>query len=394
MSIKFAFVSHVLPPSWSGQAVAIGRVLAAVDPARYCLISRENYENPVPQTDYITKLPSQYHRLLPEFEIRWRDSSSKIMWADALLRVVQRGWRIGQIVKRQHCTAVVAATGDLVDLPAAYMASRFADVAFFPYLFDDYLNQWPDTTRRNIARFFESKIFHGSVGIIVPNEFLQREILSRYAISATVVHNPCRNPDIGKGDNVLRIYHDEIKIVYTGAIYHVNFEAFRNLITALDSLNGSRVRLHLYTAQPPEWLVSQQICGQQVVCHDHLPDSEIVEIQSDAHILFLPLSFDSVIPEVIRTSAPGKLGDYLASGTPILATAPEDSYVSWYLKKYECGLVVDQPDPSLMLNAIQRIIEDEDLRRSLTQNAQDRARIDFSPRHATRSFLDVLARCP
>ncbi|MGA8832703.1 MAG: glycosyltransferase [Desulfomonilaceae bacterium] len=393
MSTKFAFVSHVLPPSWSGQAVMIERVLRGIDPERYCLISKDNYENSLSAANYINKLPSQYHHLPPEFEIRLLRSSGKIMWANTLLGVLQRGARIAQIVRREQCCAVVAATGDLIDLPAAYMASRLAGVVFLPYLFDDYLHQWPDTTRRNIARFVESVIFKRSAGIFVPNEFLQQEVMHRHGVSSTIVRNPYRKLDINIGRKYAPINNGEITIVYTGAIYQVNFQAFRNLINAMDRLNGPSVRLHLYTAQAPEWLVSQQICGEKVSCHSHLPDVEIVGIQRDAHILFLPFSFESTTPEVVRASAPGKLGDYLSSGTPILANVPGDSYVSWYLKKYNCGLVVDQPDPSLLVNAIQRIIEDENLRSSLAQNAQDRARIDFCPRQATRSFLDVVNRC-
>ena len=41
---KTAIVSHVLPPSPSGQAVVLYRLLEGMPPDRYCLISRERYE--------------------------------------------------------------------------------------------------------------------------------------------------------------------------------------------------------------------------------------------------------------------------------------------------------------------------------------------------------------
>src|SRR5947208_3043356 len=36
--MKVAIVSHVLPPAWSGQSVALERLLQGFDPARYVLI--------------------------------------------------------------------------------------------------------------------------------------------------------------------------------------------------------------------------------------------------------------------------------------------------------------------------------------------------------------------
>ena len=104
---------------------------------------------------------------------------------------------------------------------------------------------------------------------------------------------------------------------------------------------SSNIKIHLFTAQPAEWLDANGIKSQQIVLHAHTTHMEVVQAQNRAHIFFLPFAFDSTIPEVIKTSAPGKTGEYLASGVPILAHVPADSFVSWYLKTHECGLVVD-----------------------------------------------------
>ena len=37
---RFAVLSHILPPSPSGQAVALGRILRDLRPEYYCLISK------------------------------------------------------------------------------------------------------------------------------------------------------------------------------------------------------------------------------------------------------------------------------------------------------------------------------------------------------------------
>jgi glycosyltransferase involved in cell wall biosynthesis len=389
-ALKFALVSHVLPPSWSGQAVMIGRLLRGVDPGRYCLISRQNYELNESQEDFIERLPGKYYHLPHELRIGGRLHSSLMMWADTLLGACLRGWNIARILRRECCAAVVVGTGDVIDLPAAYLASRLAGVAFFPHLFDDYTYQWPDEMTQTMARRIESVIFKEVEGVIVPNEFLRDEMHRRYGVSPSIVHNPCETVDTDWEGKHVGSDRDETRIVYMGAIYRVNFAALRNLILALEHLGRPDVKLHLYTAQPRGFLAGERICGGHVVFHPHLPPSQVVEVQQSASILFLPFAFDASVSKIVKTSAPGKFGEYLASGRPILAHVPPDSFVSWYLRKYECGLVVDKDDPLMLAQAIRGLIDDKGLQDSLSRNARTRASADFSPVESQKRFLGTL----
>jgi glycosyltransferase involved in cell wall biosynthesis len=389
-ALKFAFVSHVLPPSWSGQAVMIGRILRGIASDRYCLLSRQNYEIDKDQEDYIERLPGEYYHLPFEFQIPGHTNSLTKMLANTMLGVLMRGWKIARILKRERCDTVVAGTGDVIDLPAACLASRLAGATFYPYLFDDYTYQWADPITRHIAAEIESVIFKQMEGVIVPNEFLRDEIKSRHGVTASIVRNPCENPDTEMERNHAAVERDGARIVYMGAVYHVNCGAFSNLITALERLGRPKVKLYLYTAQPIKHLEDEKICGEYVMFYQHLPPAQVAEVQRSADVLFMPFAFDSTVPEVVRTSAPGKFGEYLASGTPILAHVPPDSFVSWYLKKNECGLVVDRDDPSALAGALERLLDDRNLRFSLSKNAQERAKADFSPVEAQKSLLATL----
>jgi glycosyltransferase involved in cell wall biosynthesis len=150
------------------------------------------------------------------------------------------------------------------------------------------------------------------------------------------------------------------------------------------------IRIHLFTAQPVEWLDANGIRSPQIVLHSHAVHSEVMQAQNRAHVLFLPFAFDSTIPEVIKTSAPGKTGEYLASGVPILAHVPANSFVSWYLKTHGCGLVVDVNDIEVLKQSILEILSRAELRATLGRNAQERARIDFDPLVASQALLQAL----
>jgi glycosyltransferase involved in cell wall biosynthesis len=113
-------------------------------------------------------------------------------------------------------------------------------------------------------------------------------------------------------------------------------------------------------------------------------------VQRRADLLFLPLAFDSPYPVLINTSCPSKMGEYLASGRPVLVHAPAGSFVAWYFKKYECGLVVDEPDPAKLAAAVGRLLTDNDLRRRLGHRARERARADFSVPVARATFEGLM----
>jgi glycosyltransferase involved in cell wall biosynthesis len=306
------------------------------------------------------------------------------------LQTYQRASQIFRIVKKERSTLIVTCTGDLYDLPAAYLASRRAGLRYYIYLFDDYFYQWPGDLERSFAQRWERILIKGATGVVVPNEFLCQEYRCRHGIEPVVIHNPCEELRNGGEEKVPWPMHPgEIKIVYTGAVYHAHYDAFHNLIAAIPKLRGPEVKLHLYTAQSPAELERARIKGP-VVYHPHLPLMQIGEVQRRADILFLPLAFVSTIPEVIKTSAPGKMGEYLSSGRPILVHAPADSFLTWYFKKYECGVVVSNNDPVAIESGIRSIIENNGLREQLKTNALLRGRLDFGLGAARSEFTKLL----
>ena len=389
--MKFALVSHVLPPSWSGQAVVLHRLLRALDPDCYCLISLQSYDPQAYKGDMSSRLKARYYCLNPGFRLGILQRfglSGMGNWLQTYLRARQ----IFRIVKKDQSDAIIACTGNLYDLPAAYLASRWAGVRYFVYLFDDYFYQWPGPLERSFAQRWERMLIKEAVGVVVPNEFLYEEYRGRHGIEPVVIHNPC--------EELRKVWEEEgpwptdpweIKIVYTGAVYHAHYDAFHNLIAAIPQLKGREIKLHLYTAQEPAELQRAKINGP-VVYHPHLSLTQIGDVQRRADILFLPLAFDSPIPEVIKTSAPGKMGEYLSSGRPILVHAPGNSFPSWYVRKYECGMVVDQRDPLTLESSVRRIIDDDALRDRLRKNALLRAEADFTPEAARAEFVKLLKK--
>jgi len=392
--MKFALISHKVPPSGTGQSLVIYRMLRDLNPESYCLISTERHDAGEPSEGPSTMLPCRYHYLPPpfRFERGYRFGLRPLReGVNIPLAVIEHRCRILDIVRREQCGAVVACTGDVTILPAGYLASRAAGVPFYAYLFDHYsYREWDDPVMAFWARRFEPFIMRGAAGIIAPNEILRDDLRERFGVEPAVIHNSFDiSPYETDGRVNIRAPSDEVSIVYTGAVYEAHFGAFRNLMAAISQLDHLHVRLHLYTNQPQETLDRENVRGA-IVLHPQQSMTEMPRVQMEAAILFLPLAFDSPYPDLVRTSATTKLGEYLATRRPVLVHAPRDSFVSWYFRKHECGVVVDEDDPARLAAAIELILSDDQLCRRLIANAYERARTDFSISASRAAFAQLL----
>jgi len=379
--MKIAVVSSVLPPAWSGQAILIYRLLKDRSPDEYCLISQENYMA-VEATAAVPKLAGHYHQLETARQI----PRGYRLDAVKRLNIHLLGRRLAAIIRREQCSAIVAFSGNLEDLPASLVASRILKIPFYAYVCDYYSYQHEAV--RAFAEQMEAKVLRAADGVVVLNEFLRDELKRRYGVEPIVIHNPC-DLQVYEAAPPFREHEGEQRIVYTGAVYDAHYDAFRNLVEALELLDGADVRLHLYTAQSPEQLSEIGIRGP-VVFHEHLDAREIPAIQKQADLLFLPLAFSSPYPEIIRTSAPFKMGEYLAAQRPVVVHAPADSFPAWYFREYECGLVVGENDPAKLAEGLERLLRDGDLRTKLCARAWERARLDFSDEISRERFAQLL----
>lgn len=387
---KVLVVSHTIPPSHSGQAVALYQLLSGLPAGRYCLLSGRQVKNA--RNAATEELPGAYHRLKLSRALPIVDfpgvRTVGLLLSSAWIKL--RARQIERVLQEEGCRLAVACTGDLYNLPAAYLACSRLRIDLIPYMFDDYAYQWTGA-RRTMARLLEPLIVKYACRLIVPNEFLRDEYRRRYGVESAVVHNPVEFFDLEELDGAKR-YLDQkfFNIVFTGAVYHANFDAFRNLIAALGRLDRADLKLHIYSAQNPATLKKNGISGRMVVFHQHIHRKDVPYVLRQADMLFLPLAFRSAIQEVIRTSAPGKMGEYLASGSPVLVHAPEDSFVSWYFRANRCGSVVSRDDSGLLAMELERLMGLPDARAEFGKLARKAAERDFSLEKNRELFGELL----
>jgi len=397
--MRFAFIAEHLPPStqWAGQTSGIRRLLEPLDPASYCLVSRVDY-NAAPYANAPSRLPATYRHVPEPFARRAVESRLDVprAWGSALGNAAAAVAGTAAAFRRERCEAIVASTDTAPDLLIAYAVSRLLRVPYYAYLFDDYLTKWHHYTRsmRVVAQRLEPVLLRGAAGVIVANDDLRDELERRYGLRATVIRNSVDlEPYERGGAHPPPFASEEIRLVFTGAVYWAHYDAMRNLVAALESLPAVNARLHAYTPSPSLDLVEEGVAGP-VVVHPQQPSGAMPRLQREAHVLFLPLAFERPSSDFTRTAAPAKMGEFLAARRPILVHAPADSFVSSYFREHECGLVVDEPDPAKLAAALERLTTDAALRERLAERAWERARADYDLAGARQAFSDMLALGP
>lgn len=421
---KLAVVSHIFPPMPSGQSMVLSYMLRPLPPEQYELICTRDYSHadlsraafpplpaPLHTTTTITDAdieslpilrflrpvdpdkPTLSRRLLRPF---WKFYGYARRKFKALLAQVfivrQRAREIQAIVQQTGCQAIMACTGDLYDLPAAYLASRWLKIPFLVYIMDDYKYHGQGMMRR-IAAIIQQWFMRGADGTIVLNEYVQREYRRRYGKDSTVIHIPTRLPDLDALDSQPPLLDtNTVNIVYTGAVYHAHYDAFRNMVEAIQRMERDDVRLHVFTGQPSEALTDNGIAGDHVIHHNHIPHEDVIRVLREADIAFLPLAFHSDIDELLENTSPSKMGEYLAAGGTILVHAPRNYFLTDYFKNNDCGIVVDELNPDVLAAAIGDILQDDDRRRKLNHNARQQAAADFDVSRLQERFGDFLGQ--
>lgn len=362
-----AVVSHTLPGDPNGQAVMLDRLTSPGQGSTFVFIDTDRKARPRPARDnWLACMPLRTPAVLRKC---FRMPSTHLFLYQLLVR--QRARAIARIVQQHRCQSIVACTGgDLIDLPAAVEAGRQTGLPTSLYYFDDYRTQWTMLGGRwsrdvapQLRDLAEAQVLDRCARVLVPNETLARELRERTVKPVAVIRNPV--------DTVAyrELRHQfprqpldpsrPLSIVYTGSVYTAQADCLQRLCEAVQILRGRGLDLRVAVYGPPPGpLVARGLSMQAITWHPAVATSEAAAVQIQADMLFLPLSFTCEFPELIRTSAPGKFGEYLASGTPLLVHTPADAFPCTFVTEHACATACSTPDSQALADTLARMIAD------------------------------------
>jgi glycosyltransferase involved in cell wall biosynthesis len=386
MSRRIAIVTHTLPPSSNGQAVMLGRILRGMGPEEVAIALTRRGEADA-------SLPAVCP--LARSEPWWLIWAARLGLGVALTHEIRfRAQQIAHFAEQARAAAIVACSGEIGDWPSSLLAAQQLRLPLIAYAFDAYGQQHKSVKwrwrHREVAAKYEPAVAAAAERVIVPNEFLAEYYHCRYGARTAIVRNPIDDALLASPPPPYRAeFRRPMQIVYTGNLYVAQWDAAAKLIEACRWRGGKYAELVVYAPQSARSLASLAQRGP-LRLQPPVASGEMATVHRAADVLFLPLAFESPYPEIIRTSAPGKMGEYLASGRPVLAHVPADSFVAWYFRQHACGWLVDRPDPAAILDALDEIQRDPQEAAHRVGRARQCAERDFAPAAARAAFRQAV----
>lgn len=265
---------------------------------------------------------------------------------------------------------------------SSYFIHKKTRRPFMLYFFDIYSGNNLSGIGNILAKIFEPKLFKYAEKIIVTNDGTKDFYVKRYGESIAkkiiVIYNSVFPESYSKVKNDTRLNpQPPYNILFTGSIYWPQIESLKNLIQVVNEATDLAIQLKIYSPSPKNYLKEIGIEESNRVHLFVATPQEMPVIQSQADILFLPLSWNTPSPQIVETATPGKLTDYLIAGKPMLIHAPASTFLVQYAKQNNFACCVDRESKELLKDGIKRLLTDTQYIKNITDNA----RVTFFKNH-------------
>jgi glycosyltransferase involved in cell wall biosynthesis len=264
------------------------------------------------------------------------------------------------------------------------------------------MDDWPSTIS---DRYFPKLIWRRSISkrliqllskadvLFSISDAMSEEYFKRYGLNFMPFHNPIDIevwlPHIKKDHNLNEKF---ITILYSGRIGTGIANSLLDVAEAIESLNQfeQKLELHIQTAVEEHDILKKLKEFKCVVINPVADYSQIPGIFSRADLLILANDFDAKARKFLKFSMPTKASEYMISGTPILVYSAEETAVTNFFFKNQCGYCVTRQGVNEIREAIKYLISDERYRHVISGNAVSLACEKFDAVRVRERFRDTL----
>ncbi len=248
---------------------------------------------------------------------------------------------------------------------------------------------WAARIDRELRALFRKTNLFLSIG-----EAMSDEYLHRYGITFIPFHNPietgrwlaCTKTDFS-------IDPEHITVLYSGRVGEYGItESLYEVAGAIDSMDAGsfNIKLHIQTPTKKEYVLNKLREFKCVVINPFAEYEQVPGIFASADILLLANDFNPQGVDYLKLSMPTKAPEYMISGAPVLVYASDQTAVSGFFNSNKCGYCVTSQNRNEIQKAIIQLIEDRNLRESLSHNAVNLAKERFDSSKVRKDFQDMI----
>ncbi len=265
------------------------------------------------------------------------------------------------------------------------------------------MDDWPSTIsdryfprwiwKRVIDRELK-KLLRSAKVLLSISEPMSEEYHRRYGLPFTPFHNPIDLQSwmpYRKTEYVLN--KENVSVLYSGRIGIGISESLLDVAEAIETINqkgGRSASLYIQTTSVDHDIINSLKGYSCVKINPVVKYEQIPRIFSQADILLLANDFDVRAVRFLRLSMPTKASEYMISGTPILVYSAEDTAVTRFFMKNNCGLCVTHKDRNELVKAIMTLINDTTYRQEIGNNAVRIALEKFDATRVREEFRRIM----
>jgi glycosyltransferase involved in cell wall biosynthesis len=365
---KVLLISWGVPPETTGSAIIVGNLAKQFTPEEMVVVGERPPERP---------------------SVCWKEDWPEIVYITQGWPPARRGarwWRRCQfplllfrslyLARKHRCTNILVVFPNEEFLLAGYLTAKLTNARFYPYFHNTFLEQCAlNSVHHRMAQWLQSRVFDEADHIFLMSEGMVELYRERYpkVRCSALLHSfnediPEFLPPPEPASPVRFVMSGNINASCTDAATRVS-----SAIARIDS------RLTILSGSPKQYLDKLGIL-REGGHYETVSRDLVLSRLSEADIVILAHGFKgSLSEEEYRTIFPTKTIEYLICGRPILAHTPPNCYLTRFLRRHQCALVVDTADEEAILTAVRRLREDADLRASLVRNALQTARQFHAP---------------
>lgn len=340
--------------SYHGSAL-LHRLLAKYPPDRLSVIETATPSQPsrrLPHVNYLSQ---------PLAKQRWlntRFHPQAVAWFSRA--ATRRGRQISSLLNGFACESVLTVAHGFGWLAAADLATK-RNVPLHLVVHDD----WPRVANvkpasRNWIDGKFASVYRQARSRICVSPAMRAAYQTRYGVGAEVLY-PTRAAEVPEFDappERLGRHEGQFTVAFAGSINSDGYvNALVTLQRVLESVDGRLLIFGPLTANEAQRL---GLYSPRTIVRGMLTAGELItRLREEAHVLFVPMSFDLADRANMELAFPSKLADYTAVGVPLLIYGPSYcSAVAWAAANAGVGEVVSTDEDADLIRALERLVRD------------------------------------
>lgn len=240
------------------------------------------------------------------------------------------------------------------------------------------MDDWPSTIARRgfMKKYWTKKIInklkelldHTDVALSI-SDYMAQEYKRRYDKDFITFHNPINIEFWKSAQKNNYMLNDTPVLLYAGRVGLGIDKSLKTIAQAVDRVNqrlGLGMKFVIQAGLTPDWIKNYDC----VVHRSFVSYQELPMVFSKADLLILPYDFSFKSISFIKYSMPTKASEYMASGTPILIYAPQDTALVQYAQRYDWAMVIGENNMNKLADKLEKLLTNENLRRRIGQKAK------------------------